>query len=41
MLKKMVAYVGYCCAMLVANIWCPAVFHQEKEPESVKKLRKF
>jgi len=29
------------CAVVVVNITCPFFFHQEKEPASVRKLRKF
>ena len=28
-------------AVMIANFYCPFFFHQEKEPASVRKLRKF
>ena len=29
------------CAVLLANLQCPWLIHQDKEPEAVRKLRKF
>jgi len=35
------AYCALACATLVANFTCPLIFHQDQEPEAVRKLRKF
>ena len=44
-MKTTVMYVISCCALicatLIANFNCHFFFHQEKEPEAVRKLRKF
>ena len=44
MKATMVQVVSYCalaCAALVANFNCVLFFHQEQEPDAVRKLRKF
>jgi len=38
---QIVSYCALACATLVANRNCPFIFHQEKEPDVVRKLRKF
>ena len=40
-LMYVIGCIGYCCASLISNFWCPAFVYQEEEPVSVKKLRKF
>ena len=38
---QVLSYCALAYATLVANIPCFVLFHQEKEPEAVRKLRKF
>ena len=40
-LMQMTSYCALTCASLVANFACPFIFHQEEEPEAVRKLRRF
>ena len=40
-IMKMLSSSAMFCAVLVANIGCFFFFHQEKEPKSVQRLRKF
>ena len=40
-LMAAVGDLGYYSANLIANFWCPIIVYQGKEPEAVKKLRKF
>ena len=37
----LVSSVAIACASMVSNLTCIILAHQEKEPESVQKLRKF
>jgi len=38
---QIVSYCALACATLSANFGCYFFFHQEQEPEAVRKLRKF
>jgi len=38
---QIVSYCALACAELGANFVCYFFFHQEQEPEAVRKLRKF
>ena len=40
-IKKSIAGMAARFAALEANTTCPLINHQSKEPQSVKKLRKF
>jgi len=38
---QIISYCGLACASFAANFNCFFFFHQEQEPEAVRKLRKF
>jgi len=38
---QMVSWAGMFSAVMIVNFFCPFFSHQEREPESVRKLRKF
>ena len=38
---QVVSYCALASATLVANLHCVLFWHQEQEPEAVRKLRKF
>lgn len=40
-LVQVVSYCALACAALIVSFHCPFFFYQEKEPEEVRKLRKF
>ena len=40
-LPQITGGVAMLCAVMAANVGCKFLFHQEKEPEAVKKLRRF
>lgn len=38
---KAMSFAAMFCAVFIANTVCPLAGYQDKEPESVRKLRKF
>jgi len=38
---QMLTACALACATVFSTLHCNFIFHQEKEPESVRKLRKF